>query len=252
MNSMNQSTFTLHSLPKVSTRGKKRAGRGYGSGKGGHTSGRGQKGQKSRRTIPWSFEGGALPLSQRLPFWRGKGRLHALKPKPVVVNIGDLERLKAGVVIDMALLIKEGFLTEKEARVQHVKILGRGKLTKKLTIVGLPVSAPARAKIEKAGGNVEGPQSTLASSRGLQPRIRRARLRGSGVPADFSLEKNLGPSEKTVRMAKAVKTVEKKKTAEHKTIERPVKRVVKAVKKLKKPAKKSAKPKRGTKKILRS
>lgn len=215
MNSMNQSTFTLHSLPKVSTRGKKRAGRGYGSGKGGHTSGRGQKGQKSRRTIPWSFEGGALPLSQRLPFWRGKGRLHALKPKPVVVNIGDLERLKAGAAIDMALLIKEGFLTEKEARVQNVKILGRGKLTKKLTISGLAVSMPAKAKIEKTGGKVD-------------------------------------PMAKTAETVGMVKMVKDKKSLEHKTIKRPTKATIKTVKKpAKKVVKKLAKSKRGTKKNIK-
>ena len=71
---MNESEqINLHSLPKIAARGKKRVGRGYGSGKGGHTSGRGQKGASvADGLFAWSFEGGALPLSQRLPFWREK------------------------------------------------------------------------------------------------------------------------------------------------------------------------------------
>ena len=146
--------MTLHTLPKVSARSRKRQGRGYGSGKGGHTSGRGQKGQRSRRTIPWSFEGGALSLSHRLPFWRGKGRLNPLKLKNLVLNIGQFERLGDGTVIDRELLIKEHFVSDKAFTRQSVKVLGRGKLTKKLTVVGLRVSLPAKAKIEKAGGTV--------------------------------------------------------------------------------------------------
>jgi large subunit ribosomal protein L15 len=64
----------LSSLTKITTRSKKRLGRGYGSGKGGHTSSRGQKGQKSRvgSKVPLWFEGGALPLSKRIPMWRVK------------------------------------------------------------------------------------------------------------------------------------------------------------------------------------
>lgn len=153
---MQQKIFSLHSLPKIAAREKKRVGRGYGSGKGGHTSGRGQKGQKSRRTIPWSFEGGALPLSRRLPFMRGKGRLHSLKEKRVILNIGDFEDVKDGTVVDIEFLKKEGYVDPSQAIVRGVKILGRGKLTKKLTISGLIVSMPAKAKIEKAGGEIQG------------------------------------------------------------------------------------------------
>lgn len=215
---MNEQMFSLHSMPKVSSRGKKRAGRGYGSGKGGHTSGRGQKGQKSRRTIPWSFEGGALPLSLRLPFWRGKGRLHTLKPDSAVVNIGDLDRLKEGAIVNAVLLVKEGFVTEKEVQVQGVKILGRGKLTKKLTISGVSISMPAKAKIEKAGGKVEAteneePKSMLPTSRRLPAsRSRGAQLQGSDVPVDFSRKKNQGSSEKKVKVTKkpVVTTITKK------------------------------------------
>ena len=70
-------------LPKIITRSKKRPGRGYGSGRGGHTSGRGQKGQKSRGKIGVLFEGVKMKKSflKRLPLARGKGKFHAKKDK---------------------------------------------------------------------------------------------------------------------------------------------------------------------------
>lgn len=153
---MNESEqINLHSLPKIAARGKKRVGRGYGSGKGGHTSGRGQKGQRSRRTIPWSFEGGALPLSQRLPFWRGKGRLNPLSDNPVAINLNQLDKLPAGTIVDAGFLVKMGWVKTREIAVRGAKILGGGKLTKKLMIVGLKISVSAKAAVEKAGGKVE-------------------------------------------------------------------------------------------------
>ena len=147
--------INLHSLPKISFRGKKRVGRGYGSGKGGHTSGRGQKGQLTRRTVPWSFEGGALPLSRRLPFWRGKGRLNPLTDNPVAINLNQLDKLPAGTTVDSGFLVKKGWVKNKEIAARGAKILGGGKLTKKLTIVGLKISVSAKAAVEKAGGKVE-------------------------------------------------------------------------------------------------
>lgn len=147
--------INLHSLPKIAFRGKKRVGRGYGSGKGGHTSGRGQKGQLTRRTVPWSFEGGALPLSRRLPFWRGKGRLNPLSDNPVAINLSQLDTLAAGTIVDAGFLVKKGWIKNKEVAVRGAKILGGGKLTKKLTIVGLKISVSAKAAVEKAGGKVE-------------------------------------------------------------------------------------------------
>lgn len=81
--------------------------------------------------------------------------MNPLKPKPALVNVGQLEKLKQGTVVDATVLVAEGILSEKEVRTQGVKILGRGKLTKKLTIVGLAVSAPARIKIEKVEGKIE-------------------------------------------------------------------------------------------------
>ncbi|MBI5356506.1 50S ribosomal protein L15 [Candidatus Collierbacteria bacterium] len=221
---MNESgQINLHSLPKIAARGKKRVGRGYGSGKGGHTSGRGQKGQRSRRTIPWSFEGGALPMSQRVPFWRGKGRLNPLSDNPVAINLNQLDKLPAGTTIDAEFLVKKGWVKNKEITARGAKILGGGKLTKKLTIVGLKISASAKAAVEKAGGKVEEPQSMLATSHPpkathlLAGRSRGAQLRGSDAPADFSKKKNLGSSEKT---AKKVEKVEKKEVVEKKVVKK--------------------------------
>lgn len=102
-------------------------------------------------------------MSQRLPFWRGKGRLNPLKPKPVPVNIGRLERFPNGTVVDLVFLIKEGIIHQSEADTQGVKILGDGKLTKRLTIVGLPMSQSARAAIEKVGGAVSESQQEVTA-----------------------------------------------------------------------------------------
>lgn len=227
--------INLHSLPKIAFRGKKRVGRGIGSGKGGHTSGRGQKGQLTRRTVPWSFEGGALPLSRRLPFWRGKGRLNPLSDNPVAINLSQLDTLAAGTIVDAGFLVKKGWVKNKEIAVRGAKILGGGKLTKKLTILGLKISVSAKAMIEKVGGKVEGPQSMLATSHPptatqLQAeRSRGAQLRGSDVPADFSQKKNLGSSEKAGKVKKVKKVaiaVKAEKVEKVKKVKKSEKKVV--------------------------
>jgi large subunit ribosomal protein L15 len=132
---------------------KKRLGRGYGSGKGGHTVGRGAKGNKARGKIPIWFEGGQLPLIRRLPFKRGKDRFGALNPKPVGINVQLLNRLPPGSKVTGDILVKYGLITTREAALGRVKILGQGKLDRKLT-VGVPVSAGAAKKITQAGGSV--------------------------------------------------------------------------------------------------
>lgn len=137
---------------KVKTRSKKRAGRGYGSGKGGHTSGRGQKGQKSRGSVGILFEGVKVrkSLLNRIPFQRGKGKFGA-QIKPIVVNVDALNILKEGTKVDIDSLAKAGIVKLSDAKATGVKILGGGKLEKKLEVI-LPASRAARAKIEKAGG----------------------------------------------------------------------------------------------------
>ena len=154
-NELGKSLINLQSLSKITRRGKKRVGRGYGSGKGGHTSGRGQKGQRSRRTIPWWFEGGQLPLVRRGPFWRGKGRLNPLKQKPVIVKTGQFNKLKSESLVTIDTLIQERIVSEADIKSRGVKILAGGKLTQKLTVIGLKLSAGAKKEIEKVGGKIE-------------------------------------------------------------------------------------------------
>lgn len=144
----------MNSLPKVVTRRLKRVGRGYGSGKGGHTSGRGQKGQKSRAKINILFEGLKVKKSliKKLPLVRGKAKMHS-PIGPVTVKLGLLNSLPASSVVDIDTLIKNGLVDASRAKKQGVKILGGGVITKKLTIK-LPISASAIKKVEKAGGKV--------------------------------------------------------------------------------------------------
>jgi large subunit ribosomal protein L15 len=144
----------MTTIPKVINNNKKRLGRGYGSGKGGHTSGRGQKGQKSRGKIGILFEGVKMKKSliKRLPLKRGKGKF---KPstKPITVNLEYLNILSDGTKVDKETLIKKNIVNSKDANEFGVKILGNGKLGKKLTIA-LPISKSAAKKVEKAGGEV--------------------------------------------------------------------------------------------------
>lgn len=141
-------------LPKIKTRSGKRVGRGYGSGKGGHTAGRGQKGQKSRRKVHILFEGVKMKKSfiKRLPFKRGKNKF---KPgvKPVAITLSQLDSFKSGDTVDSKALVAKGFITEADYKKFGVKVLANGKLDKKLT-VNLPVSKLAFKLIEKCGGKV--------------------------------------------------------------------------------------------------
>lgn len=150
-------------LPKVATRRRKRVGRGYGSGKGGHTSGRGQKGQKSRKSLGILFEGVKVKKSliKRLPLKRGKGKF---KPgsKPLIVKTDYLNILPAGTLVNLEVLIKNRIVNRKEAERNGVKILGNEKVAKKFT-VALPISRSAAKNVEKAGGKVVLEDSKLNS-----------------------------------------------------------------------------------------
>lgn len=142
----------LNTLVKIVGTSKKRLGLGHGSGRS-KTSGRGTKGQKARRTIAQSFEGGALPLIKRMPFLRGKNRNNPFTKNPVIINIADLTPFAKGAVVDVKSLAKEKIVKEAEARKHGVKLLGDGDLTIALT-VKIPTSLQAKEKIEKAGGSV--------------------------------------------------------------------------------------------------
>ena len=143
----------LHELEKNigAKHSKKRVGRGAGSGLG-KTSGRGQKGQKARSggSVNPVFEGGQLPLYRRIPK-RGFSN-HMFKHEYAIVNLEDLNNFKDGTVVTPELLKASG-LVKKE--LSGIKVLGRGKLEKKLTIKANRFSSTAVTKIETAGGKAE-------------------------------------------------------------------------------------------------
>ena len=133
------------------THAKKRVGRGPGSGLG-KTSGRGQKGQKARSggSINPVFEGGQLPLYRRLP---KRGFSNAkFKTVYAVINVSDLNMFEDGTVVTPALL-KDTGLVKKQY--DGVKVLGTGKLEKKLTIQANKFSKSAIEKIETSGSKIE-------------------------------------------------------------------------------------------------
>lgn len=135
---------------KGSRHAPKRVGRGPGSGHG-KTAGRGEKGQKSRsgfsRTL--GFEGGQMPLHRRVP---KRGFTNIFKKEHAIVNVADLERFDNGVTVDEAMLRKAGLV---KGRNDGIKILGNGKLTKKLTVHAAKFSESARRQIEAAGGTCQ-------------------------------------------------------------------------------------------------
>jgi large subunit ribosomal protein L15 len=136
-------------LEKVVTKSKKRVGRGGGSGKGFHTSSRGQKGQKSRgHKVHILFEGFKVKKSliRRLPMQRGRGKFKTQGKKPIIINLEVLNLLSANTKVDINALVKAGIVNERDAKMYGVKILGDGRLTKKLSI-DLPMSKSAAKKI---------------------------------------------------------------------------------------------------------
>ncbi len=142
----------LNSLkPKKGARhAKKRVGRGPGSGHG-KTSGRGEKGQKSRSGFSrlLGFEGGQMPLHRRLP---KRGFTNIFKKEHAIVNVSELERFDNGATVDEAVLRKAGLVKGQK---DGIKILGNGKLTKKLTVHATKFSDAARRQIEAAGGTCQ-------------------------------------------------------------------------------------------------
>jgi large subunit ribosomal protein L15 len=147
-------------LAKVKVHSKKRLGRGYGSGKGGHTASRGQKGQKARRHIGILFEGLKMKKSliKRLPFRRGKDKFKA-KDKPMIVNLGALALIPAGSEVSIKTLVDAGIVEKNDANKYGVKILGDGESPKKLTIMLPILSKSAAEKVLAAGGKI-GQEST--------------------------------------------------------------------------------------------
>jgi large subunit ribosomal protein L15 len=136
---------------KNSIKKRKRVGRGNGSGHG-TTSGRGTKGQLSRSggNTRLGFEGGQMPLHRRVPHLRGFKNTR--KKEFNIINVGQLEKFKSGDAINFTFLDKIGLIMKEE---RPLKILGNGKLSKKLIVSANFFSKSAIQKIEEAGGTIE-------------------------------------------------------------------------------------------------
>ena len=138
----------IHDLKPAegSNRRRKRVGRGIG-GKGGKTAGRGTKGQYARNTVARGFEGGQMPLKQRVP--KLKGFTNPFRVEYAVVNLDTLDALGESKV-DPEVLLAHG-LVRKDA---FVKVLARGELNAKVEVHAHAVSKAAEAAITGAGGSV--------------------------------------------------------------------------------------------------
>lgn len=130
----------------------KRVGRGIGSGKGGHTSGRGNKGQKAREgnKPALGFEGGQVPLYKRLPHIGGFR--NPVSKKFTSVPLSKLNSFADGTEVSPIELLKSGSV-KKIAR-HGVKILAVGELKKKLTLIGFIYSEKARTLVQKSGSKI--------------------------------------------------------------------------------------------------
>ena len=145
--------MTLHELRPndKAFKERKRVGRGPGSGLG-KTSGKGHKGQNARSGggVRPGFEGGQLPLFRRLP---KRGFSNAkFKTEYAVINLSDLNKFEDGAIVTPEILKEMGILKNQ---LDGVKVLGNGKLEKKLTVKAHRFSKTAQEAIEKMGGKAE-------------------------------------------------------------------------------------------------
>ncbi len=127
----------------------KRKGRGIGTGNG-TTAGRGHKGQKARSGggVRRGFEGGQMPLARRLP---KRGFTNIFAKTYAVINVSDLNSLRSGSIVTAQKLIDAGIINKA---FDGLKVLGRGEITKKLTVKATKISSTAKEKIEAAGGKI--------------------------------------------------------------------------------------------------
>ena len=135
--------------PAAGSRSKRlRKGRGLSSGHG-FTSGRGTKGQKAHGKTRLGFEGGQMPLCRQIP---KRGFTNINRKEYAIVNLSTLDRFEDGTEVTPQLLMESGIVKNLKS---GVKVLGNGKLTKKLTVKANKFSASAVSAIEAAGGKTE-------------------------------------------------------------------------------------------------
>ncbi|OPZ87441.1 MAG: 50S ribosomal protein L15 [bacterium ADurb.Bin429] len=141
--------------PDGAHKGKKRVGRGTGSGHG-KTSTRGHKGQWARGSVRPGFEGGQTPLQRRLRKMKGISKtamnIGIFRKEYAIINVGQLDRFAANTVITPELLVQTGIVRELR---DGLRVLGGGELTKPLTVSAHHFSASAAEKIAAAGGRTE-------------------------------------------------------------------------------------------------
>ncbi|MCI1974645.1 MAG: 50S ribosomal protein L15 [Limosilactobacillus sp.] len=135
--------------PAAGSRSKRlRKGRGLSSGHG-FTSGRGTKGQKAHGKTRLGFEGGQMPLYRQIP---KRGFTNINRKEYAIVNLTTLDRFEDGTEVTPQLLMESGIVKNLKS---GIKVLGNGKLTKKLTVKANKFSASAVSAIEAAGGKTE-------------------------------------------------------------------------------------------------
>ena len=149
----------LHEIssPKGSKKAPHRVGRGIG-GKGGKTAGRGMKGQRARGTVPAGFEGGPLPLMQRIPKLRGFK--NPFRVEYTAINLDAIDALGVDE-LNPDVLVASGLLRKGDM----AKILGRGEVSRALRVSAHAFSASAEAAITAAGGSVERVQPPFGHGR---------------------------------------------------------------------------------------
>ncbi len=139
--------------PKPNKKKSKRIGRGQGSGTGGHTVGRGHKGQRSRSGFKekfW-FEGGQMPLQRRIPKF---GFKNPFRKEYVALNVETVEQFVQAGKLNSAISVEDLRNAGLIGKNDLVKLLGRGEIEQKVEIEVHAFSNSAREKVEKAGGSV--------------------------------------------------------------------------------------------------
>jgi large subunit ribosomal protein L15 len=167
---VNSSKIGLHNLGPAagSHQERKRLGRGPGSGTG-KTSGKGHKGSKARAGHGGPgggkphFEGGQMPLTRRLP---KRGFTPPFRVENQVVSLEDLSRVPAGTEITQESLAAAGLIEDNKG---PAKLLSNGELSGAVTVRGIKLSAGARAKIEAAGGKIEGEEKKRVAAVSAKP-----------------------------------------------------------------------------------
>ena len=126
---------------------RKRVGRGHGSGSG-KTSGRGHKGAKARSGFrrQKGFEGGQMPLFRRIP---KRGFNNVFKTRYDIINVADLNRLDGVETVDLAVLVEQGIIKKRHGK---LKVLGQGKLERKVVVTAAAFTESAKRQIEELGG----------------------------------------------------------------------------------------------------